>query len=74
MAIGEKTYPVFAIAPNKYRALVPTTPLEKPGTRTFKISGDGQVQNLAVKVSDRKFPVQRINFTTRKSWSRCDRV
>ncbi|QSJ15094.1 M23 family metallopeptidase [Nostoc sp. UHCC 0702] len=67
VAIGEKTYPVFAIAPNKYRALVPTTPVEKPGTRTFKISGDGQVQNLAVKVSDRKFPVQRITLPPGKA-------
>ncbi|RCJ34766.1 peptidase [Nostoc minutum NIES-26] len=67
VAIGEKIYPAFAIAPNKYRALVPTTPLEKAGTRTIKISGDGQVQNLAVKIGTRKFPVQRITLPPGKA-------
>ena len=67
VASGQKTYPTFAIAPNKYRAFVPTTPLEKAGTRKFRISGDGQVQNLAVKVGDRKFPVQRINLPPGKA-------
>jgi len=67
VATGQKTYPAFAIAPNKYRAFVPTTPLETAGTRKFRISGDGQVQNLAVKVGDRKFPVQRINLPPGKA-------
>lgn len=67
VAIGEKTYPAFAIAPNKYRAFIPTTPLEKAGTRTIKISGDGQVQSLALKVSDRNFPVQRITLPPGKA-------
>ncbi|MBD2441285.1 M23 family metallopeptidase [Nostoc sp. FACHB-110] len=67
ITVGEKTYPAFAIAPNKYRAFIPTTPLEKAGTRTFKIFGDGQVKNLAVKVRPRKFPVQRITLPPGKS-------
>jgi murein DD-endopeptidase MepM/ murein hydrolase activator NlpD len=67
VAIGKKTYPAFEIAPNKYRALVPTTPLEKAGTRKLKVSGDGQEQNLSVQVGDRKFPVQRINLPPGKS-------
>jgi lysostaphin len=64
---GEKTYPVFQIAPNQYRAFVPTTPLESAGTRTFRVSGDGSVQNLSVAVGDRKFPVQRINLPPGKA-------
>ncbi|WP_413773925.1 M23 family metallopeptidase [Nostoc sp. MG11] len=67
VAIGQKTYPAFAIAPSRYRAFIPTTPLETAGIRKFRISGDGQVQNLAVKVSDRKFPVQRINLPPGKA-------
>lgn len=67
VAIGEKIYPAFAIAPNKYRVLIPTTPLEKAGTRTLKVSGDGQLQNLSVTVRNRKFPVQRITLSPGKS-------
>ncbi|MBW4615448.1 MAG: M23 family metallopeptidase [Desmonostoc vinosum HA7617-LM4] len=67
VASGENTYPAFEIAPNQYRAFIPTTPLEKAGTRKLRVTGDGQVQNLAVKVSDRKFPVQRINLPPGKA-------
>lgn len=59
--LNQKNYPAFAVAPNVFRALVPTTPLEKSGKRLVRVSSpDGQVRNLAVWVSDRKFPVQRI--------------
>lgn len=59
--LNQKTYPAFAVAPNVFRALLPTTPLQKPGKRLLRVSSpDGQVRNLAVWVSDRKFPVQRI--------------
>ncbi len=64
---GEKTYPVYEIAPNQYRALIPTTPLEKAGARTLRISKDGQVRNIAVYVRNRKFPVQRINLPPGKA-------
>ncbi|MBN3906241.1 MAG: M23 family metallopeptidase [Nostoc sp. NMS1] len=64
---GNNTYPAFQIAPNQYRAFVPTTPLEKAGTRTLKVAGDGQVQNLAVNVLNRKFPVQRITLPPGKA-------
>jgi murein DD-endopeptidase MepM/ murein hydrolase activator NlpD len=64
---GEKTYPAFEIAPNQYRAFVPTTPLESAGNRTFRVSGDGQEQNLSVPIGDRKFPVQRINLPPGKA-------
>ncbi|MGI8500244.1 MAG: M23 family metallopeptidase [Hassallia sp.] len=64
---GEKTYPAFEIAPNQYRAFVPTTPLESAGNRTLRVSGDGSVQNLSVPVGDRTFPVQRINLPPGKA-------
>ncbi|MBD2410295.1 peptidase [Nostoc calcicola FACHB-389] len=67
LAIGKNTYPAFEIAPNQYRAFVPTTPLEKPGTRSLQVTGDGQVQNLAVNVQNRKFPVQRITLPPGKA-------
>ncbi|HLP88942.1 MAG TPA: M23 family metallopeptidase [Nostocaceae cyanobacterium] len=67
VAVGEKTYPVYEVAPNKYRAFIPTTPLEKGGVRTIRVAGDGQQKNLAVKIGDRKFPVQRINLPPGKA-------
>ncbi|MBD2776085.1 M23 family metallopeptidase [Iningainema tapete] len=67
VATGENTYPAFEIAPNQYRALIPTTPLENAGTRTIRVTGNGQEQNLSVQVRDRKFPVQRINLPPGKA-------
>jgi lysostaphin len=67
VSVGEKTYPAFEVSPNKYRAFIPTTPLEKPGTRKIRISGDGQVQELSVPVVTRRFPVQRITLPPGKS-------
>jgi len=67
VTVGEITYPAFEIAPRQYRSFVPTTPLEKAGVRTIKISEDGQEQNISVKVRDRKFPVQRITLPPGKA-------
>jgi murein DD-endopeptidase MepM/ murein hydrolase activator NlpD len=67
VASGNQTYPTFEVAPNKYRALIPTTPLENAGKRAIQVSGDGQTQNLSVQVRDRKFPIQRINLPPGKA-------
>jgi murein DD-endopeptidase MepM/ murein hydrolase activator NlpD len=67
VTINQKTYPAFAIAPNKFRALVPTTPLDQPGKRQIQVSAAGQVRNLLLLVGDRKFPVQRINLPPGKA-------
>ncbi|MBW4599229.1 MAG: M23 family metallopeptidase [Calothrix sp. FI2-JRJ7] len=64
---GQETYTAYEIAPNKYRAFIPTTPLEKPGGRTVKISGGGETKNLTLQVGARKFPVQRINLPPGKA-------
>lgn len=62
-----ETYPVFQIAPNQYRAFIPTTPLQKSGRRVVRVSGDGRTRNLAVWVKNRKFPIQRINLPPGKA-------
>lgn len=67
VASSDKTYPAFEITPNQYRAFIPTSPLEKVGNRTIRVSGDGQVQNLSVQVQKRTFPVQRINLPPGKA-------
>lgn len=55
-----KTYPMFAIAPNRMRALLPTTPLDQPGTKPLQINDGPQVQNLTLQLRDRSFPTQSI--------------
>lgn len=67
VVIDQKTYPAFAIAPNQFRALVPTTPLEKPGKRQIRVASGEQVQNLSVEVGNRTFPVQRITLPPGKA-------
>lgn len=58
--ISGQQYPVFAIAPNRWRAFIPTTPLDKPGTRQVIVSADGQQQTLAMPLASRQFPTQSL--------------
>ncbi len=60
VSVQQKNYPAFSMGNNRFRALLPTTPLEKPGARLLQVSGDGQVQKLNVQVRDRDFPTQSI--------------
>ncbi len=54
------TYPMFSVAPNQYRVLLPTTPLDQPGTRQLQITHGNQQQTVSVAVRDRNFPTQSI--------------
>jgi len=67
VTLGNKTYPTFVIGANEYRALLPTTPLNRPGSWQIKVSGEGEQKNLAVQVRSRSFPVQRINLPPGKA-------
>jgi murein DD-endopeptidase MepM/ murein hydrolase activator NlpD len=60
VSLQQKNYPAFPIGNGRFRTLLPTTPLEKPGTRLLEVAGDGQVQKLSVQVRDRDFPTQSI--------------
>lgn len=62
-----ETYPAFPMGGNRYRAFVPTTPLDKPGKLAIQVAGDGEVKTLAVSLRDRKFPVQRITLPPGKA-------
>ena len=63
VTLNQKTYPTFLIAPQQFRAFVPTTPLERPGKRQIRVSSEGQVKNLLLQVRPRSFPVQRITLS-----------
>ncbi|MDY7022750.1 MAG: M23 family metallopeptidase [Cyanobacteriota bacterium] len=60
VVLNDKTYPMFPMSGNRYRALIPTTPLEAPGTRQLVVSDGTQQQRLNVQVGDRSFPTQSI--------------
>jgi murein DD-endopeptidase MepM/ murein hydrolase activator NlpD len=60
VVMNQKTYQTFAIAPTRYRALLPTTPLDRPGQLTLQVNGAGDPQKIAVQLRDRDFPTQRI--------------
>lgn len=61
VTMNQQAYPVFALdAPNQYRALLPTTPLDTPGRVTIQVQDDQDIRNLAVWLRDRSFPTQRI--------------
>jgi murein DD-endopeptidase MepM/ murein hydrolase activator NlpD len=68
--VSNKTYPVFGLGGDRFRVMIPTTPLEKPGLREVIISENHDPKStttLQIAVADRKFPTQRINFTPGKA-------
>ena len=62
VSVQQKNYPAWAMGNNRFRALLPTTPVEKPGARQIQVAGDGKVQNLSVQVRSRNFPTQSITL------------
>jgi murein DD-endopeptidase MepM/ murein hydrolase activator NlpD len=60
VSLGNQTYQTFAIAPNRFRALLPTTPLDKPGTLTIQATGAGETAQVPLKLGARRFPTQSI--------------
>ena len=59
VTVGQKNYPVFRKG-DKYRAFLPTSPLDKPGKMTVRIQGDDRTSNIGVWLKNRNFPTQRI--------------
>ncbi|NJO47526.1 MAG: M23 family metallopeptidase [Oscillatoriales cyanobacterium RM2_1_1] len=55
-----KTYPSFPLGSNRFRALLPTTPLDRPGTRQLQIKNGPEAQLVSIQVRDRNFPTQSI--------------
>jgi len=60
VSVDRKQFPVFPMSPNRWRAFIPTTPLEKAGLRQVIVTGEGFQQTLPMVVGDRQFLTQRI--------------
>ncbi|MEC4805921.1 MAG: M23 family metallopeptidase, partial [Jaaginema sp. PMC 1079.18] len=56
-----QTLPIFPTnGLNQYRALIPTTPLDRPGSLSLQVTGDGETRNLTLGLRDRSFNTQSI--------------
>ncbi|MGB3138573.1 MAG: M23 family metallopeptidase [Nodosilinea sp.] len=60
-------YPTFPISGNRFRALVPTSPLDPPGRMVVRVIGTGDTRNLAMGLKNRNFPTQRITLSPSQS-------
>ena len=59
VTVDSQDYPVFENN-GKYRALIPTSPLNSPGKMTLSVRGDYQTSNIGVWLKNRAFPIQKI--------------
>lgn len=60
VTLNQKIYPAFPIAANRYRALLPTTPLDQPGTLSLQVNAGGTSQTTSLPLSSREFPTQSL--------------
>ncbi|NJM65185.1 MAG: M23 family metallopeptidase [Acaryochloris sp. RU_4_1] len=58
--VGGKQVPAYRIAPQRWRALFPTIPLDKQGRRSLVVTGNQQTRNLVLWIGNRWFATQSI--------------
>lgn len=58
-----QNYAAYSISGNRYRALIPTSPVSQPGRITVQISGPEGTHNVAVGLRNRSFRTQRITLS-----------
>ncbi|MEM9091667.1 MAG: M23 family metallopeptidase [Cyanobacteria bacterium P01_F01_bin.53] len=60
VSVNGNDYPSFPVSGDRYRALIPTSPLDTPEQLTLEVSGSGSSRRLAVNLANRSFATQRI--------------
>ena len=55
-------YTSFPLSGNRFRALIPTNPLDTPGRLVIQVNGEEPTRNLAVGLRNRTFRTQRITL------------
>lgn len=55
-----KTYPSFDLGNNRYRTLLPTTPLDRPGRLSIQVTAGTDTQTIPITLRNRSFPTQNI--------------
>ena len=66
VTVGEINYPVFENK-GKYRAFIPTSPLNVPGKMTLRVRGDNRTSNIGIWLKNKAFPIQRIRLSGKAS-------
>ncbi len=61
--LNGQTFPAFEMVSGRWRALLPTSPLDRPGSLLIQASDGAEVQNLTLNLGSRSFPTQRIWLT-----------
>ncbi len=61
------TYQAFTLAPNRYRALIPTNPNTAPGRMELQVSGPDGTNNIAVSIGNRSFNTQYITLSSSRA-------
>jgi len=60
VSVDRKQFPAFQMSANRWRAFIPTTPLDQAGLKQVVVKGDGLQQTLPMQLGDRDFPTQSI--------------
>ncbi|MBD1912563.1 MULTISPECIES: M23 family metallopeptidase [unclassified Leptolyngbya] len=60
IAYDGASYSSFPVGSNRYRALLPTTPLDRPGRKVIQFTLNGEPRSFAVELRNRRFPTQSI--------------
>ncbi len=63
IAYEDKTYQVFPVAANQWRAFIPTSPLDSPGPRSVQLNGIGDPTVVELNLQERTFPIQSIRLS-----------
>lgn len=67
VSMQQKTFPTFPLGGNRFRALLPSTPLDRAGIWQIQVMVDGKVETVNVRMAARSFPTQRIRLTGKAS-------
>lgn len=60
VSLNGKAYSAFRLGGDRWRSLLPTTPLDRPGTQTLVVVDGGDRRSLSFALKPRNFPIQRI--------------
>ncbi len=72
VTLGSKTYPTFDLGNSRYRAFLPTTPLDRPGKLALAVNAGSDQQRLSLTLRSRSFPTQSIWLPPGKNDSNSD--
>ena len=60
IVLRQHTYSAFPMSNHRFRALLPTTPLDKPGTLQLQVHSGSETASMTLQLRTRKFPTQSI--------------